>query len=213
MRKAFPRQGFTLIELLVVISIIVILGALSIPAITASLRSSALTQGAQKISVELTSARQAALTQNRSVEVRFYQFAQSGWPGETAGNPATGKFRAVQSFVYDPSGTATALDKIQVLPNTVIMDSGSALSPLLSSTLTKSWTATDPQVSLPNVGTSYNARVFQFQPDGSTNLNPLGQQWFITLHISTGDNLATLPTNFCVLGIDPLNGHIQSFRP
>jgi len=214
MRKTSPQQGFSLVELLVVMAIIAILGAITIPAVTSGLRASALTQGAQKVLNEIAAAHQAALAQDRFVEIRFYQVAKSGMPGETVGNPGTGKFRALQSFVIDSSGTATAFDKVQLLPDSVIMDSNSALSTLLGSTLTKSWTTNDPQIPLPNVGTAYNVRVFQFQPDGSTNLNPIGQQWFVTLHgLSAGDNLTTLPTNFYTLQIDALNGHIQNYRP
>jgi uncharacterized protein (TIGR02596 family) len=217
MRKASPQRGFTLVELLVVMAIMAILGALTVPAIISSLRGSALTQGAQKVLGEITTAHQTALAQNRFVEVRFYQLAKAGMPGETAGNPGTGKFRAVQSFIFDSSGNATALDKVQWLPDTVIMDSNITLSTLLGAGTTppvKTWTTNDPKIALPNVGTSYNALAFQFQPDGSTNLNPIGQQWFLTLHsLSAGDNLAALPTNFIILQIDALNGHVQNYRP
>jgi uncharacterized protein (TIGR02596 family) len=214
MRKTSPQQGFTLVELLVVLAIIALLGAFTIPAITSGLRASALTQGAQKVINEIAVAHQAALAQDHIVEVRFYQLAKSGMPGETVGNPSTGKFRALQSFVIDSTGNATAFDKVQLLPDSVIMDSNSALSSLLGSAQAKSWTANDPQILLPNVGTAYNARVFQFQADGSTNLNPIGQQWFVTLHgLSVGDNLTTLPTNFFMLQVDALNGHVQNYRP
>jgi len=215
MRKASPPQGFSLVELLVVLAIIALLGALIVPSITSALRGSALSQGGQEVISEIAGARQVALSQNRVVEVRFYRVAESGMPGEVAGNPATGKFRALQSFVYDSTGTiSTALDKVQMLPDMVIMDSGSTLSTLLGSTQAKSWTASDPQIMLPVVGTSYNACVFDFEPDGSTNLNPIGQQWFVTLHgFTSGDNLTTLPVNFFTLQVDALNGHIQNYRP
>jgi uncharacterized protein (TIGR02596 family) len=215
MRKAPLAQGFTLVELLVVLAIIAILGVLTVPAITTALRGSAITQGAQKVLNEIAAARQVALAQNRVVEVRFYRLAKSGMPGETVGTPSTGKFRALQTFVYDSSGKATALDKVQLLPDTVIMDSNSTLSTLLGPTQSKTtWTAADPQFPLPTVGTAYNASVFDFEPDGSTNLNPIGTQWFLTLHSFTaGDNLTTLPTNFFILQIDALNGHVQNYRP
>ena len=215
MRKVFQPQGFTLIELLVVLAIIALLSALTVPSIISALHGSALSQGGQKVINEIAGARQVALSQNRVVEVRFYRVAESGMPGEVAGNPATGKFRAMQSFVYDSTGTiATALDKVQMLPDTVIMDSSGTLSTLLSSTQAKSWTASDPQILLPVVGTSYNACAFDFEPDGSTNLSPIGQQWFVTLHgFTSGDNLTTLPVNFFTLQVDALNGHIQNYRP
>jgi len=213
--KRDRAHGFSLVELLVVLTIIVVLSALMIPSISSVMRGSALTQGAQKVFAEISLAHQTALAQDRQVEVRFYRVAKAGLPGETAGSPATGKYRGMQSFTYDSAGNATALDKVQWLPDTVIMDSNSALSTLLAAGQVKStWSAADPQVPLPGFGTAYTACAFDFQPDGATTLNPIGQQWFVTLHtLYLGDNLGALPTNFEMYQIDPLNGHVQSYRP
>jgi uncharacterized protein (TIGR02596 family) len=211
------QQAFTLVELLVVLGIIAILAVLTVPAVLSSIRGSQLSQAAQQVVNEVDFAHRTALTQNRTVEVRFYQFARAGMPGEVAATPATGKFRAVQCFQYDASGNATQLDKVQMLPGTIIMDSNSTLSSLLGASqakATSSWTAGDPKLSLPVVGTSYNVCAFDFQGGGATTLSPIGTQWFITLHSSLdGDNLAALPKNFFTLQIDALNGRMQSFRP
>ena len=215
MKRASPRDAFTLIELLVVLAIIGILAALIAPAVVSSLRGAQLSQAAQQVVNELEFAHRTALTQNRTVEVRFYQLAKEEMPGEVTANPATGKFRAVQCFQYDAAGNATQIDKVHMLPGTIIFDSNSTLSTLLGASQTKTtWTTGDPQVSLPTVGTSYNVRAFDFQGGGGTTLPPVGNQWFVTLHSSTdGDNLATLPKNFSTLQVDALNGHIQNFRP
>lgn len=209
------RQGFTLIELLVVLAIIAILATLTAPAILSSLHGTELTQGAQIVRDEMEMARQTALTQNQFIEVRFYRVAKPGMPGETVGSPATGKYRGLQSFSFDTTGKASAIDMIRWLPGTVIMDSNGTLSSLLGASQQKSWTTLDPQVSLPTQGTAYSACAFQFRPDGSTNLTPaIGVQWFVTLHDGLkGDNFTTLPSNFSTLQIDPLNGHVQSYRP
>jgi len=208
-------RGFSLIEMLVVIAIISIVGFLTIPSLLSVMRGSELTEGAQMVLSEMELDRQAALAQNRFIEVRFYRVAMAGMPGETVGNPATGKYRAMQSFAFDTSGHATAISKIRWLPGSIIMDSNNTLSTLLAGPQLKTWTALDPQVPLPGVGTAYVACAFQFQPNGSTNLTPvIGQQWYVTIHDGLkGDNLASLPSNFFTFQIDPLNGHVQNYRP
>jgi len=212
--KPHRAHSFSLVELLIVLAIIGILGVLLVPSIGSLMRGSALTQAGQKVLAEISLAHQTALVQDRQVEVRFYRVAKTGMPGEVAGNPATGKFRGMQCYIYDSSGNASTLDKVQWLPDTVIFDSSATLSTLLGTGQAKTWSTGDPQVPLPVVGTAYTACAFDFQPDGSTNLNPIGQQWFVTLHAPTvGDNLTALPANFDMLQVDPLNGHIQSYRP
>ena len=215
MKTVSRRQAFTLIEFLVVLAIIGILAAITVPAIVSSLRGAQLSQAAQQVVNVLEFAHRTALTQNRTVEVRFYQLAKAEMPGENISSPATGKFRALQCFQYDDSGVATQIDKVQILPGSIIIDSNSTLSSLLDASQAKTtWTTGDPQISLPIVGTSYNTRAFDFQGGGSTTLSPIGRQWFITLHSSMdGDNLTSLPKDFSTLQMDPLNGHIQSFRP
>jgi uncharacterized protein (TIGR02596 family) len=216
MRRAPSNRGFTLVELLVVLAIMAILGALTVPSLISTLTGSALTQSGQKVINDLSFARQTALTRNRMVEIRFYQFAKAGMPGEVAGSPSTGQCRAMQTFIYDSAGTtASSVTPVRYLPDTVIMDSNNALSTLLGATQTKStWTVTDPQIQLPNIGTAYNACYFDYRPDGSTNLNPIGTQWFVTLHsFSAGNNLTALPKNFVMLQVDALNGHVQTYRP
>ena len=219
MKTRASQQGFSLVELLVVLGVVAILAGLTAPSIISSMRGSTLNQGAQKVTNELMVARQTALARNHAVEVRFYQIAKAGSAGETAGSPATGKFRAMQSFIFDDAGNATAIDKVQWLPDGIIIDAGGTLSTLfntsLDPTMKKTWGAAGgPPISLPTVGTAYNALAFQFLPDGSTNLKLIAQQWFLTLHsLSLGDNLAALPKNFFMLQIDPLNGHVQNYRP
>ena len=215
MSRPHRTSGFTLVELLAVLVVIAILGFLIGPAIVSSLRGSEMTRGGQLVVDEINLARQTSLTQNVAVEVRFYRAAKAGMPGEITGDPSTGKFRGLQSFSFDASGKASPIDMPRWLPGTLIMDSGGALSSLLAASQVKSWSTLDPQISLPVIGTAYVACAFQFQPDGSTNLTPaVTQQWFVTLHDALkGDNLAGMPTNFWTLQVDPLNGHVKSYRP
>jgi uncharacterized protein (TIGR02596 family) len=206
--KNHSSRAFTLLELLVVISVGILLAGLSLPAFNAISRGTQLSQSAQTLLNELSFARQSALSKNRIIEVRFYKLPK------TPGSSTASQYRAVQSFEIDDSGTATALGKIQWLTSPVIIDHNSAISTLLDSSRAKTWTTADPQISLPQIGTSYEATAFRFQPNGSTDLSQLGQQWFVTLHNGNeGDNLTKLPTNYYTIQINPLNGSVQSYRP
>ena len=207
------RRAFTLIELLAVITIILILSALLAPPAATVMRGMTLTQAGQIVRDQLGYARQAALSRNRPVEVRFYQYGDPEVPGESAANPAGGKFRAMQLFEISESGNAAPLGKLQRLPVTVIVDSGDSLSALIAkSTVTPGNSLNYP---LSTVGTNYYCVSFRFQPDGSTNLSP-ADTWFLTLHGSTeGDKLtgSNVPGNFITLQIIPANGQVKIYRP
>ena len=221
----FDSAGFTLIELLAVVAIIALVTAFAVPATTSMLRGSQLTQGAQMVSDQLTLARQTALSTSHSVEVRFYQFSDPNIPGEVLGVPAKGKYRALQSFEILDSGAAVAVGKIQIVPQSVIIDSGivssgsATLSSIISAALPSpsvptSTTGVALGVAIPRAGTAYNAATFRFMPDGSTNFSSATSQWFVTLHyLTAGNSMATPPPNFVTIQVDPANGHIRTFRP
>lgn len=220
--KPRATSAFTLIEVLAVLGIMALIAVLALPAAGTVLRGSQLTQGAQTVSEQLGLARQLALSSNHKVEVRFYQFADSQAPGESTGTPSTWKFRAMQTFQIDESGVATPLGKMQMVPASIIIDSGASLSSVLDAgatpSLQKTWYPSkgDPQVSLPrNVGINYNCCAFRFLPSGATTL-PASGQWFLTLHnINDGDKLAmnSKQVNFVTIQIDPSNGHLRTFQP
>jgi uncharacterized protein (TIGR02596 family) len=210
--------AFSLLELLAVLGVIGLLAALAVPAMNSIMRGSQLTQGAQMLSDQIGLARQTAVSLNRIVEVRFYQYSDSQMPGEVAAQPGSGRYRAMQVFQIQDSGSASPLGKIQRLPNTIVMDATSTLSSLLGRQ--KTWDAAkgDPQTSIPyaGVGTSFNCSAFRFLPDGSTDLTPPTDHWFITLHsINTPDGVTSSPSgfNFFTIQIDPANGHVEYFRP
>jgi uncharacterized protein (TIGR02596 family) len=202
--------GFTLIELLVVVAIISLM-------VVSVVRGAQLTQSGQLIETQLQVARQEALSQNRTVEVRFYKLPVSG----------TSAFTAIQPFIISSSGSVTPADKPRYLVGNMIMDSGngqtqdngSTLSTLLNqnqgtalSTLPQPNPFVSPQ-SISSTGTNYTGVAFRFNPDGSTDL-PVSNSWFVTIHAGTdGDNLATAPKNYYTIAIDPYNGHINDFHP
>ncbi|RMG14287.1 MAG: hypothetical protein D6731_10535 [Planctomycetota bacterium] len=77
-----PRRSFTLMELLVVIGIIVILTALSVPAITKFLRGQSLTQSGRIVQSAFNEARRAAITQRAKNYLVFFRQPDDARPGE-----------------------------------------------------------------------------------------------------------------------------------
>ena len=210
--------GFSLLELLAVLAVVGIVSAVAVPSVNAVLRGSRLTQGAQLICSQLDLARQTALSKNHSVEVRFYQYGDPETPGESPNSPGTGSFRAVQIFDIQDSGAAVPLSKVQVVPPSIVIDSGAVLSSIIGSAspaaVPASTTGAALNFPIPRAGTQYNCTLFRFLPDGSTNLSLASQWWFLTLHnLLDGRNLDTPPANYFTIQIDANNGHIKTFRP
>jgi uncharacterized protein (TIGR02596 family) len=200
--------AFTILELLIVIGILCILAVVTMPSVLSSLQGIKITQGTQVVLDQITLARQLALSRNRGIETRFYGYKDS--------SDADGKthFQGIQNFELQDDGTAKPLGKMVRLPSGIILDASQTLSTLLSSSRVKQWTANDTQISLPQIGTSYDVRSVVFRPDGCTDLAPNGQFWFVTLHAeNAGDNLAALTKNFSLIQIDPWTGGASVFRP
>ena len=201
-------NAFSLVELLVVIALVALVSTFAMPAVGSLNRSNEITRAQQIIEQQLVSARGAAVTRNRRVEVRFYKFTGPG----AIGNAQT--FRAVQAFLIDENNKATPTGRIAKLPDSVLLNEVAANSSLLGLADKVNWDATnDPQVSLPGVGTSYTAKAFQFRPDGSTCLTATNM-WFVTVHSAiNGATAATPPSNFATVQVDPVSGAVRSYRP
>lgn len=201
-------SAFSLLELLIVIAILGLLAVITVPALSSAMQGIKITQGTQLLLDQFTLARQLAVSKNRAVETRLYSYADPSIPGSSK------SYRGVQNFELLDDGTAKPLDKMVRLPSELILDSSASLSPLLSASRAKQWTATDTQTRLPDIGTSYDTRAIVFRPNGYTDLAVGGQTWFVTLHTANaGDNLSALPPNFSVIQIDPWTGRTSIFRP
>ena len=197
--KGITLLAFSLLELIGTLAIILILMACVTPMVGSALKASQLTHAGQLVFDQLAYARQRTLSRNHSVEVRFYQ--------STANNIT--RFGALQLFDITDNGTALPLTKVLELPNSVLIDENPTLSSLL-----KTSQAITPPVLIPQLGSNYACRAFRFLPDGSTNLSPATDLWFVTLHATDqGDKLTNPPKNFFNLQIDPSNGQLRTFRP
>jgi uncharacterized protein (TIGR02596 family) len=125
------RSAFSLVELLIVVAIIGIIAGFGVPAVQGVLRGSALTQASSQLTDNLALARQHAISRNRTVEVRFYRFGDPEVPGETASDPSSGSFRALQYFEVNETGVSVPIGKYQRFPDTMMMNAGERLSTLL----------------------------------------------------------------------------------
>jgi uncharacterized protein (TIGR02596 family) len=199
------RAGFTLIELLVVISILLVMASLIVPAI-GIVQGNTLTRGGDLVGQTLNRARERAVTNNRRVEVRFYSFIPPDEPGSGA------SYRALQLFELDDLGNAKPIDKMQALPQGVMMSADPSFSTLFDSSRDLAFTAGSKPV-LPRVGTSYTASYVQFRPNGSTDLDPT-REWVVMLYSSNARvTQPTPPSNYYALEINPFSAAIRSIRP
>jgi len=205
----FPRSGFTLVELLVTMVIIMLLAVMAAPAVSKISRGFVVDTSARRIVDELNLARQIAQTKNCLVQVRLYKLPDINQP--SASSPSV--YRAMQLFQVANNGT-NALGKVTYIDNPAIISSTSNTSSLMDDSITAlQEQSSSGQPPLPNVQLNYKYRVFQFKPDGSTDL-PMSGTWFLSVHAQNDPLLGNgLPLNFATIQIDPQSGRTKVFRP
>lgn len=197
--RAQPSGGMSLIELLTVMAIVALLATLTIPAFQSIALGSSLSRGGQMVADQLALARQLAISRNSQVQVWFVRLDGSA-PG----------FRAMQLW---GQGTNLAdlvpLTRLTLLPDGVSFASNAALAPLLA----------DPALATINSNQAFPGRGmlsysgFRFKSGGGTDLPFNATNAFISIVYARDAGSATLPTNYCIVQIDPVNGRAKTYRP
>ncbi len=207
--------AFTLVEMLVVLAIVGLIATLVIPAVTSILRGLQISQNGQLIESQLDLARQAALTNNRSVEVRLCQVNGSGKFSALLPLLVTTTVNTVNlnQPVYQPIGKPTFIS------DSVVIDSGTGSGTTLSTLVSPNGaTAAAPITNYSNpplgsYGQNYTYVSFRFKPDGTTDLNQ-SSLWFLTVHNATDPNPdPNPPNNYYTIQVDAYSGHVSQFRP
>lgn len=198
-RRAQQPPGMSLVELLAVMAIVAVLASLTLPAFQSIALGSSLSRGGQIVADQLSLARQLAIGRNGQVQVWFVRL-----DGSSSG------FRAMQLW---GQGTNPAdlvpLTRLTLLPDGVSFASDAALAPLLLDTalITISSNRTFPGRGM----LSYSG--FRFKAGGGTDLPFNATNAFVSVVHARDAGTAALPTNYCIMQIDPVNGRTRIYRP
>lgn len=205
--KPLGSGGFSLLELLIVMAVFAILLTLAVLSFGSVAKAQALASSAGALSDAFKLAQQVAL--NKKKPVAFYFFKRSE-PG------STDFYTGYQAFIVETrvqNGTTPIVEflpimRLEKLSSPIVLSPSPTLSTLLTATRIPAGTLADypnPQEQLKE------ARVFQFLPQGETDLEP-DRKWFVTL-VQEQDSSSEQPINFVSLQIDPLSGGVLIYRP
>jgi len=191
--SSLRRVAFSLIELLVVVAIIGILAAITVPALASIQRANGVNRAGQMLGDAIIAARQEASSKNRDVELRIILLE----------NPSG--YRAFQTWIADDRGVMSPLGKAERLPDSVLIASGSQLSPILEANTNLAGTT--------NFGALGN-RAFtglRIRAGGLPDPNITTSNNFLTVRGLT--DTATPPANFYAIRLVPATGRVTIHRP
>lgn len=201
MVRPFQSRAFSIIELLFVITIIGILSVVAIASLSSSKRSTDLQTGASGLMDYLALARQAAISGNRPVTVKFYLWENQSSSWKTQNPTQRDRVRMVRS---NSAGTdEEEVERVLNLPESSALSPDATLSSILSDSV--SGTA--------KTDTRGTYRAFRFLPDGSIDCSGTVSPTLTLLYRSDAASTALQGKNFFTLQVDLQTGIVRYFRP
>jgi uncharacterized protein (TIGR02596 family) len=222
-KSSSSLRGFSLIELLAVMSIIAIIAAATLPAVTGVMKGSTISEAGLIVADKLKEGAEQSLALHSVVEVRFYSYPDASVKGGTA-------FQALQIYKvsFNPDSTDannqttyTPLGPVVTLPKPAIMLTGQAgngndYSSLLDLGTSASLSSgTEPLPALPILGSNYTYLRFAFHPNGTTDLPP-GNPGAATpplYYVTVAPPEPSPPQDFYTIAVDPVSGKVTTYRP
>jgi len=239
MRNLLPNRqsrsaGFSLIELLVVVTIIVLVMALSTPALTRTMQAGKLSSAGDSLLGFISQAQQYANTYNVPVEIRFFKFTtEMDVPGVRQDFRAYMMFKVTTGALTQGSTlteTFVPMGALTRLPESITLVADPDLSPLFPSANSLKDTKNGTTPGYAGVsGASYNA--IRFMPDGTFRIPGAatgGTSGLTTItfaqditnsHLTLASDAgaaitkSNLPKNFYTIQIDPFSGKARTYRP
>jgi len=208
-----------------VLGIMAIFVSITLSATSSLLRSYNLKLTAQSVVGQLNFARQSALANNQSVEVRFYNITDPVNPSQTV-------YRGMQCFLVDNSTgaaslTSNSLSKPYFFPSGMIISSNVTVSTLFNTSSgaagsgifsSSSFDSNHPLPPPYGSASAYGSPAylyFRFRPTGQTSLNATATTSpYFTIYPENSKIVANgLPADYITIVIDAIDGTDRIYQP